>query len=80
MIQTWKTISQQMYYIEQLWDLVQPKEDKIYSYICGRLPTTSSRGNKYIYVMYVYECNAILTIATKNRSDKETIRDFTMIK
>ena len=46
------------------------KEGKIYSDICGRFPTTSSRGNKYIYIMYVYDYNAILTIAMKNRGDK----------
>ena len=27
--------------------------------------------------MYVYDCNVILPIATKNRSDKERIQDFT---
>ena len=26
--------------------------------------------------MYLYDCNAILTTATKNRSDKEMIRAF----
>ena len=52
------------------------KEGKIYSDICGSFPTTSIRGNKYIYLMYVYECNAILTTAMKNRSDKEIIRVF----
>ena len=39
--------------------------------------TTSSRGNKYIYVMYVYDFNAILETTTKNKSDKEMIRAFT---
>ena len=53
------------------------KEGKIYSYICRRLPTTSSMGNKYIYVMYVYDCNAILTTSMNNRSDKEMIKAFT---
>ena len=27
--------------------------------------------------MYVYDCNAIMITAMKNRSDKEMIRDFT---
>ena len=34
------------------------------------LPITSSRVNKYIYVMYKYGYNDILTTAMKNRSDK----------
>ena len=55
------------------------EEDKIYSYLCRRFPTTSSRSNKYIFVMYVYDCNTILTTATKNRSDKVMIRAFTYL-
>ena len=55
------------------------KEAKIYSDICGRFTTTSSRGNKYIYAIYVYEYNSILTTATNNISDKEMIRSFTSL-
>ena len=55
------------------------KEGKIYSYLCGRFPTTSSRGNKYIGVMYVYDCNAIQTISMNNRSDKEMTIVFTFL-
>ena len=55
------------------------KEGKIYSYLCRLFPTTSSWGNKYIYVMYVYDCNFILTTAIKNRSDKDMIRAFTSL-
>ena len=55
------------------------KERKIYSDLCERFPTTSSRGNKYIYVMYMYDCNAILTTVMKNISDKEMIRAFTSL-
>ena len=33
-------------------------------------------GGGYIYVMYVYDCNAILTTAMKNISDKEMIIAF----
>ena len=56
---------------------ITTKEGKIYSNLCGRFPTTSSRGDKYIYVMYVYDCNSILTTATKNKINKEMIRAFT---
>ena len=52
------------------------KESKFYSYLCGHFPTTSSIGNKYIYGMYVYDCNTILMTEIKNRSDKEIIWDF----
>ena len=55
------------------------KEVKIYSDLCGRFPTTSSRGKKYIYVIYVYNFNGILTTKMKNRGDKEVIRAFTSL-
>ena len=55
------------------------KEGKIYSYICGHFPTTSSKVYKYIYVMYVYGCNAILTASMNNISEEDIIRDFTSL-
>ena len=58
---------------------ITTKEGKIFSYLCGNFPTTSRKGNKYIYVMYVHDCNSILTTATKNRSDKDIIRYFTLL-
>ena len=53
------------------------EEGKIYSDLCGRSPKTSSRGNKYIYVMYVYDCNAILATEMKSTINREMIRAFT---
>ena len=53
------------------------KEGKFYSDLCKRFPTTPSRLNKYIYVMYLYYFNSILTTAMKNRSYKEMIQAFT---
>ena len=46
------------------WTTPEPRTNKkwkIYSDLCGRLPTNSTRGNKYVYVMYVYDCNYLLT-------------------
>ena len=66
---------------EVIWCLLcRPKWIKstgVYSDLCGRFPTISSRGNKYIYAMYVYDFNAILSTAIKNISYKEMIRAFT---
>ena len=39
----------------------------------------SNEGKKNIYVMYVYDCNAIPNTSTKNISNKETIRAFTKL-
>ena len=55
------------------------KEGKIYSYLCRHIPTTSIRGNKYIYLMCTYYCNAILTTEMDNISDKYMIRSFTSL-
>ena len=55
------------------------KEGRIYSDLCRCFPTTPRRVNKYIYVMYVYDCNAILTTAMNNRGDKGMIRAFTSL-
>ena len=46
-------------------------EGRVYSYICGSFPATSRNGNKYIYLMYVYDCTDILKIEMKNISYKK---------
>ena len=68
-----------MYYIVQLWNLAKKKKERSthnYLDLCGSFSTTSSKGNKHIYLMYVYECNFVLTTVMKNRSDKGIIRAF----
>ena len=55
------------------------QDGNIYSDLCTRFPTTSSRWYKYIYLMYVYDCNAILTTAMKNRSYRKIIIAFTSL-
>ena len=52
-------------------------ERKIYPDLCRLFLIILSRGNKYIYVMYRYYCNTILTTAMNNRSDKGMIQVFT---
>ena len=44
-----------------------------------KFPHHFKQGEKYIYVMYVYECNAILTTAKENMSDKEAIKTFKIL-
>ena len=38
-----------------------------YGDLTGQFPYNSSTGNKYIYVMYDYDSNAILVQAIQNR-------------
>ena len=37
----------------------------------------SKKGNRYIYIMYVYYCNAIIKTPINNRSEKDMIHAFT---
>ena len=41
------------------------------------LPHHIKQRGKCIYVMYLYDCNSIVTTATNNRTDEEIIRAFT---
>ena len=44
---------------------------KVYTYQMGQLPVTSSKFNKYIMEMYVYNENSIMTEPHKNRMGPE---------
>jgi hypothetical protein len=52
---------------------------KIYSDQTGRFPVTSSRGNKYIMVVYDYDSNSILTEPLKSRNENELVRAYSKI-
>ena len=52
---------------------------KIFSDQTGRFPVTSSKGNKYVMIMYDYDSNIILEEATKSRTGDEVLRAFTRI-
>ena len=52
---------------------ITSQEGNIYSNLCGRFPITSNKSNKYISIMYVYDCNAIMKTSMKNRIDKDVI-------
>ena len=42
-----------------------------YGDLTGSFPYTSSRGSKYLYIMYNYDANAILVAPLKSRQDHE---------
>jgi hypothetical protein len=52
---------------------------KIYTDLTGRFPTTSSKGNKYILVLYEYDGNAILAEPMKTKADAEAVRAYTVL-
>ena len=48
-------------------------EGKVFSDQTGRFPITSSRGNKYIMVMFVEDANAILAEPLKSRAERDIV-------
>jgi hypothetical protein len=46
---------------------------KIYTDQTGKFPVTSSRGNKYLFVLYDYDSNAILAEPIKSRKQDELL-------
>jgi hypothetical protein len=49
---------------------------KIYTDQTGRFPVVSSKGNKYIMVLYDYDSNAILAQPIKDRTAPELLKAF----
>ena len=50
---------------------------KIYADHTGKLPMKSSRGKKYILIMYVYDANVILSEPLKSRSSSHIMETYT---
>jgi hypothetical protein len=51
-------------------------EGQIYTDQTGRFPVVSSKGNKYIMILYDYDSNAILAQPIKDRTAAELLRSF----
>ena len=52
------------------------EEGRIYTDQTGHFPVYSSRGSKYIMVLYCYDANAILAEPIKNRSEGELLKAY----
>ena len=48
---------------------------KIYTDQTGAFPTLSSKGNRYLFILYHYDTNAILAEPIKNRTAGELVRE-----
>ena len=48
----------------------------IYTDLTGAFPVTSARGNKLLYIAYIYDANGILWEPTKSKNDSEMSRVF----
>jgi hypothetical protein len=49
---------------------------QIYTDQTGRFPVASSKGNKYIMIVYEYDSNAILSQPIKDRTAPELLKSF----
>jgi hypothetical protein len=52
----------------------------IYTDQTGRFPVVSSKGNKYIMILYDYDINAILSQPIKDRTAPELLRAFQVME
>ena len=48
----------------------------LYTDLTGRFPIRSYKGNQYIFLAYVYDANAILVRAMKNRTTESMLEAF----
>jgi hypothetical protein len=53
---------------------------QIYTYQTGRFPVVSSKGNKYIMILYAYDSNAILAQPIKYRTAPELLKAFQVME
>jgi hypothetical protein len=55
-------------------------EGQIYTDQTGRFPVVSSRGNKYIMILYDYDSNSILAQPIKDRTSPELLEAFQVME
>jgi hypothetical protein len=46
-------------------------QGQLYTDLTGKFPVRSSKGNSYVMVCYVYDCNLVKVIPMKSRSASE---------
>ena len=50
---------------------------KLYSYQTGFFPVTSIKGVKYVFILYYYDANEILSHPLKIRTGKDILHTYT---
>jgi hypothetical protein len=53
---------------------------QIYTDQTGRFPVVSSKGNKYIMILYDYDRNTILANPIKDRTSPDLLRAFQVME
>jgi hypothetical protein len=54
-------------------------QGQLYTDLTGKFPVRSSKGNSYVMVCYVYECNYVKFIPMKSRSASEWVKAYDTI-
>jgi hypothetical protein len=54
-------------------------QGQLYTDLTGKFPVRSSKGNSYIIVCYVYDCNYVKVTPMKSRSASEWVKAFDTI-
>jgi hypothetical protein len=51
-------------------------QGQLYTALMGKFPVRSSKGNSYVMVCYVYDCNYVKVIPMKSRSASEWFKAY----
>jgi hypothetical protein len=51
-------------------------QGQLYTDLTGQFPVRSSKGNSYVMVCYVYDCNYVKVIPMKSRSSSEWVSAY----
>jgi hypothetical protein len=54
-------------------------QGQLYTDLKGKFPVRSSKGNSYVMVCYVYDCNYVKVIPMKSRSASEWVKSYDTI-
>jgi hypothetical protein len=55
---------------------VVANQGQLYSNLMGKLPVLSNKGNSYVMVCYIYDCNYIKVVPMKSRSASEWVKAY----
>jgi hypothetical protein len=54
-------------------------QGQLYTDLTGKFPVRSSKGNSYVMVCYIYDCNYVKVIPMKSRSASEWVKEYDSI-
>jgi hypothetical protein len=54
-------------------------QGQLYTNLTGKFPVRSSKGNSYVMLCYIYDCNYIKVVPMKSRSASEWVKAYDSI-